>query len=121
MHCQLDSIGLPELKREATKLVDSVCVITLTASRGRQEFCTAGEYYNMLIIYCNKKEKLFTMFSSPAVRGRAPTCMWVSSQETSELVLLKPLQQSPVIQDGADIHWGQCLRALRARNAHPAL
>lgn len=58
---------------------------------------------------------------SPAVRRRAPARIWISSQETPQLVLLKPLQQRPVIQDGTNIQGRQCFGALRARDSHPAL
>lgn len=58
---------------------------------------------------------------SPAVRCWTPASVWVGRQETAQLVLLEALQQSPVIQDGADVHRRQRLGALRARDAHSAL
>lgn len=58
---------------------------------------------------------------SPAVRCWAPASVRIGRQETPQLVLLEALQQSRVVQDGADVRRRQRLGALRAGDGHPAL
>lgn len=67
------------------------------------------------------KAPVLSPLLSPAVRCRTPASVWVSRQESPQLVLLKALQQSLVVQDGADVHRRQRLGALRTCDAHSAL